>query len=433
MSAATDHVYRIGRTGWTHCHGLQAQSVSAWPRLAHSALVVLDRDDIFTDVWRFEGKAEYATALVEKRVRSQGLVEGAAHIVTHRLVKVPGGFQVYFSAVSLELWQQWAEWARSQVHHCMLMTAAGVLCHGVAPGSARLLLSQRRLMCFGHSEEGMVFDSTQALGSEPSAVANAAKVLTGNQRALLTRLGPAAVQWAPLWSVVPGDSALCLAAVQDVLGSAPKMLPVVTLDMRSQSVQTALAQLAHAAAGRHALNPLADHLAWRAESWVSAITLVTALTGVALVTAGMLVARQTDEQRLTGLRQRSELETLQSRITAVSALEAPEKLMPAADFSRLLDEGAHYDLMDFMALLKASAGADMRIHRIKLETGVQTRARVFRVDGIVAAGASASVTRWVSAMAGAGWSLKSIDPVNTAPGAFSYELVAAAAPAGGMK
>lgn len=433
MKATTEHIYRIGRTGWTHCHGHQAQPVAAWPRLAHSALVVLDMDDIFTDVWRFEGKAEYATALIEKRVRNQGLVEGAAHIVTHRLVKVPGGFQVYFSAVSLELWQQWAEWARGQVHHCMVMTAAGVLCHGVAAGSARLLLSQRRLMCFGHSEEGMVFDSTQALGSEPSAVANAAKVLTGNQRALLTRLGPGAVQWGPLWSVVPGDSAICLAAVQDVLGSAPKMLPVAQLDMQGQTVQTALAPLASAAAGRHALNSLAERVAWRAENWVSAITVVTALAGVALITAGMLVARQTDEQRLAGLRQRSDLENLQTRIAAVSTVEAPEKLMPAADFSRMLDEGARYDPMDFMALVKASAGSAIRIQRIKLDTGAQTRARVFRVDGTVTPGAAASVTRWVSALAGAGWSIKAVDPVSAAPGAFSYELVAVAVPAGDMK
>ena len=72
MSA--EHVYRVASSGWLHCHGHQVEEVPAWPRLTHSALVVLDMDDVYTDVWRFEGKTEYAAALVEKRVRTQGLV-----------------------------------------------------------------------------------------------------------------------------------------------------------------------------------------------------------------------------------------------------------------------------------------------------------------------------------------------------------------------
>ena len=40
MSA--EHVYRVASSGWLHCHGHQVEEVPAWPRLTHSALVVLD-------------------------------------------------------------------------------------------------------------------------------------------------------------------------------------------------------------------------------------------------------------------------------------------------------------------------------------------------------------------------------------------------------
>jgi len=163
-SVATEHVYRVSSTGWVHCHGNDAQDVPAWPTLQHSDLVVLDLDDIFTDVWRFEGKSEYAAALIEKRARTQGLVEGAAHIVMHRLLKVPGGFLAFFSAIPLELWQRCTQWAREQGDHCLLLTAAGLLSHGVGTDGGRILLSQRRLMYFAQTEEGLSFGSMQALG-----------------------------------------------------------------------------------------------------------------------------------------------------------------------------------------------------------------------------------------------------------------------------
>ncbi|MFN3437367.1 MAG: hypothetical protein ACK41V_06725 [Acidovorax sp.] len=432
MSA--EHVYRVANSGWLHCHGHQAQEVPAWPRLTHSALVVLDLDDVFTDVWRFEGKADYAPALIEKRVRTQGLVDGAAHVVVHRLVKLPGGFQVFFSAISLELWQRCTEWAKEQADHCLVMMAPGLLCHDVSSGNARLMLSQRRLLSFVHTEEGMVFGSTQALGSGQSAMASAAQVLTANQTALLTRLGADAVEWGTLWSTQAADVDTCLTALRSVLGGTPVVMPAQELALVGERVQTVMPALARQAAGRHALNPLVETVAWRAERWVAPITVVTALVGLVLAIVGVLVGQMAEQQRSAGLNQQSELTVLQDRIQAVSTVEAPQKLLPVAEFSRTLDEGARHDPVAFMALLKASAGNDIRIQRVRLEsaTGL-ARIRAFRVDGVIAPGASASVTRWVSAMTAAGWKLKAVDPTYTVPGAFSYELVATATAAGNVK
>ena len=432
MSA--EHVYRVANSGWLHCHGHQAQEVPAWPRLTHSALVVLDLDDVFTDVWRFEGKADYAPALIEKRVRTQGLVDGAAHVVVHRLVKLPGGFQVFFSAISLELWQRCTEWAKEQADHCLVMMAPGLLCHNVSSGNARLMLSQRRLLSFVHTEEGMGFGSTQALGSGPSAMASAAQVLTANQTALLTRLGADAVEWGTLWSTQAADVDTCLTTLRNVLGGTPVVMPAQELALVGERVQTVMPALARQAAGRHALNPFLETVAWRAERWVAPITVVTALVGLVLAIVGVLVGQMAEQQRSAGLNQQSELTVLQDRIQAVSTVETPQKLLPVAEFSRTLDEGARHDPVAFMALLKASAGNDIRIQRVRLESAAGlARVRAFRVDGVIAPGASASVTRWVSAMTAAGWKLKAVDPTYTVPGAFSYELVATATAAGNVK
>lgn len=432
MSA--EHVYRVASAGWLHCHDHRAEDIAPWPRLSHQALVVLDLDDVFTDVWRFEGKGEYAAALIEKRVRTQGLVDGAAHIVIHRLVKLPGGFQAFFSAISLELWQRCTQWADEQADHCLVLMAPGLLCHGVTSANARLLLSQRRLMCFAETEEGMVFGATQALGSGSSAMAGAAQVLVTNHSELLARLGPEAVEWGALWSTQVSDAENCLAALSGVLGGAPTVLAAEELTLAGERVQTVMPALAHQAAGRHALNPLAERVAWRAERWVAPITAVTALVGLVLAIAGVLVGQMADQQRTAGQGQRAELVALNERIQAVATVEAPQKLLPVAEFSRVLDEGARHDPVAFMALLKAASGKDVRIQRVHLEAPAgQARVRSFRVDGVMAPGASSAMTRWVSQLSAAGWSLKAVDPASTAPGAFSYELVAAATASGNPK
>ncbi len=427
MSVATEHVYRVSSAGWVHCHGNDAQDVPAWPTLQHSALVVLDLDDIFTDVWRFEGKSEYAAALIEKRARTQGLVEGAAHIVMHRLLKVPGGFQAFFSAIPLELWQRCTQWAREQGDHCLLLTAAGLLSHGVGTDGGRILLSQRRLMYFAQTEEGLSFGSMQALGGRESAMADAAQALLGRQQGLWTRLGADAVEYGVLWSVQPEDVEASLHAIQAVLGNAPVVLFAAELDAAGARVLTALPKLAHEGAGRHALNPLGERIAWRAERWVAPVTVVTALAGLVLIAAGALITQQTDGYRSAGQGERAQLETLQSRIQAVSAVETPRKLLPATELARQLDQGIRYNPMTFLLDLKEATGKDMRIQRVRLETEAQNRTRTFRVDGLAASGASYAVMRWVSHMTAAGWTLKALDPVGAAPGAFSYQLIAAGA------
>lgn len=427
---SVEHVYRVSHSGWVHCHGGQAIEVPAWPRLNHSALVVLDLDDAPTDVWRFEGKPEYASALIEKRVRTEGLVEGAAHIVIHRLVKVPRGFQAFFSAIPLDLWQRATQWAHEQSDHCLLLSVAGLLCHGVTVGRGRVMLSQRRLMCFAQTEAGMVFGTTQALGQGAETMASAVQVLISNHGEWLSRLGADAVDWVTLWSTQPDDVRTCLAALEGPLTRSPIAWPTAELEGVEPRVHTALPALARQAAGRHALNPLGERVAWQAERWVATLAVVTAVVGVGLVALGGVSVQLAGQQRSASAAAREELASLQARIQAVSTVETPQKLLPVAEFARQLDEGARHDPVAFLSVLKASTGPDIRIQRVRLEGGGLTRARAFRVEGVVALGASASVARWSAQMAAAGWAMKALDPTEATPGAFVYEMVAATTPSG---
>jgi Tfp pilus assembly protein PilN len=426
------HVYRIGDSGWQLCLGREVHEVPAWPRLRHPAVAVLDLDDIHTGVWRFDGKPEHAQALIEKRVRLEGLIEGQAHIVVHRLLRHPGGFQACFSAVPLEIWQRATAWAAEQPDHCLLVPGAGLLVHGVADGQGRALVSERRWQAYAQYEGGMAWVSVQGLGQGEAALDSAAQLMASQWRqALPLGVNPrveVGALWA--WATAGGDAAGVeggVQALQTVLGQVNR-LPTQVLAPVGEGglVHTGLVALAQAAAGAQAVNPGLALLAWRAERWVGALAAVTVLAGAGLVGLGLYARHEAGVQRQAAGALKSEFEQLQRRVQAVSELKPPARLLPVTEFARKLDDGDRYDPIALLAVLRRVTVPQIRIQRVHLETGAGAKARAYRVDGVVGLDTSAAVPEWVAALASAGWSVRAVDPVETGPGAFSYELVAKA-------
>jgi len=256
-------------------------------------------------------------------------------------------------------------------------------------------------------------------------LAGAAKALVTQHKELLQRMGEGAVQWATLWASEPNESGQCREAVQTVLGVAPVVIPAQQLSWSGAQVQSILPTLVQSATRLKILNPVVEQMAWRAERWVTPVASATALLGIALAMGGVGMFQLADQQRTQAMEQRVELQQMHQRIQAVSLIEMPRKLLPMADFSLVLDEGARHDPVAFMSLLKSVTGQDIRIHKVRMQTvPEQPRLRTFRVDGAAAIGASSALTRWVQQMSDAGWSLKAMDPTLALPGAFSYEVAA---------
>lgn len=423
-----DHIYRIGAQGWQAIHAGAWRDVPPWPKLPHPALVVLDLDEVTSEVWRFEGKPEYARALIEKRVRTEGLTEGNAHIVVHKLIKSPNGFQAFFSALDIDLWQRLSAWAGQQADHCMLMTSAGLLCSGLHPGQGRVLASDRQLSLFVLADAStMVYASALTMGQGLPALEGAAQLLAGNARDVWRGDSKLQLELSPLW--LPQQAA-ALATAAAAFAQASGVTPAVTAGVSCRGaggdIDTMLPTLAARAAAQQALNPGLARMAWRAETWVSAMAALTAVVGVGLVAVGLFADQVAQSQQRAAAASLRELQQLEKRIQAVSRVEASGHLAPVAEFAQRLDSGARNDPIDLLATLKAHAGSDVRIQRVKLEPGQAGQVRAYRVDGVAALEASGSVVRLVNALQAAGWTLKAIDPVDSATGAFSYELVAKA-------
>lgn len=425
------HVYRVGDSGWQLCLRREVHEVPAWPRLRHPAVVVLDLDDIHTGVWRFDGKPEHAPALIEKRVRLEGLIEGQAHIVVHRLLRHPGGFQACFSAVPLEIWQRATAWAAEQADHCLLVPGAGLLVHGVADGHGRALVSERRWQAYAQYEGGMVWVSVQGLGQGEAALDSAAQLMASQWRqALPLGINPR-VEVGALWAwAAPGGEAAGVQggvqAIQSILDLSAACLPLQVLAPvgGGTMVHTGLPTLAQAAASSQAVNPGVALLAWRAERWVEVLAAVTVLAGAGLVGLGLYARHEVGAQRQAAVALKHEFEQFQRRVQSVSELKPPARLLPVTVFASKLDDGDRYDPIALLAVLRRVTGPQIRIQRVHLEAGAGGKARAYRVDGLVGLDTPGAVPNWVAGLASAGWTVRAVDPVETGLGAFSYELVA---------
>ncbi|GAB4090409.1 PilN domain-containing protein [Hydrogenophaga soli] len=415
-------VLRVTEDGW-HMLDPQTgwQTLEASPRLSMATVVVLDFETSVTDVWRFDGKVEHARALIEKRVRTEGLVDGLAHVVVHRLQRYAGGFQAYFSAFSLEQWQQVSAWAQAQQDHCLLVHAAAVLCADLPAGQGRVLLSGRGMSVFLNGRSGMLYASVRSMDGDVMR-------LPGLARTLGLQVLPS-VDLLQVDQVGVGTGAVDREVpMHDVMEafSASSGLRARWLTPETAGVtggqQTVLPSLAVRAVDHHVLNPGLARMAWLAESWLGRLTVLVALIAVGLVGVGGYAHTQTRQLVAKDAAVQNELSALEKRVQKVGQLAPEPALLTVAEFARKLDEGVRQDPLHLLADLRKLTPPSIRIQQVKL-SAVGQQGKVFQINGWAEIGESTAVVHWVSSMGRVGWRFKAVDPVEGMAGAFAYEVL----------
>lgn len=101
---------------WYRCVGSQWQQLAAWEsnKELDLDLVVSDFSQATSDLQLLDVKPEYAAAVIEKRLRQEGAIDGAAHIIVHARQGVAGGTQMLFTGVPVDEWQQLNIWLEKQ-------------------------------------------------------------------------------------------------------------------------------------------------------------------------------------------------------------------------------------------------------------------------------------------------------------------------------
>ncbi len=420
---STDNLLIVTRDGWRQLRGGVLTEVAPWPVLDAPATVVTDFDEAALGSYRFDaGKPSYAAALIEKRARAEGLTDGAAHVIVHRARAVQGGLQTFHTVVPLELWQRMLEWASQQADHCIVLPLGALLCAGVGTGHARMLRAGRTLHFFGESKAGLHYQGTNAMGRGADDLQAAVRVLSGQTRAAIAHGIVHPVEWGSLWAADPQQD---VQAVQQWTALAD--VPAVPLPVSPAGTGSSAAPaLVRRAGVRAAVNPPVARLAWWSERLVPGIATLTGVLAVGLAALGFVVQGEARATRAGAVESQREAAALEARIAAVNSAAMPQDFAPVTDMARKLGDGARYDPVAMLALLRDSVDPGTRILRLRLEGGTSGSTEpAFQVDGVADTGSVASIGSLLTRLRAAGWTAQPVNTLDSAPGAFSYRLTAA--------
>ncbi|GAB3740691.1 hypothetical protein GCM10028794_25670 [Silanimonas algicola] len=173
---------------WLAFDGSVVAVLDARPRVERATIVLTDFDGAVSDVASLEGSPSHAVALIERRLRSDGLIDGDAKVLVHQVRTVGNGYQALYTAVPLDRWQQLFAWADQQDDHCLLVPVVALLWKRLRPGQGVVLHSGRKLVFLASLRSGPVYASALAFSDSRADLAMTVAAL-GERAGMLLSAG----------------------------------------------------------------------------------------------------------------------------------------------------------------------------------------------------------------------------------------------------
>lgn len=184
---------------WLSFEGDRVTALDSRPRIDRPTVVITDFDGAISDVTSLEGSPSHAMALIERRLRADGLLDGDSKVLIHKLRTVGNGYQALFTAVPLDRWQPIFAWAENQSDHCLLVPTIALLWKRLKPGHGVVLHSGRKVVFLAALRNSVVYSSALAFSDSPSDLAMTVSALGDRAGTLLSAddgvLEPLAVEW----------------------------------------------------------------------------------------------------------------------------------------------------------------------------------------------------------------------------------------------
>jgi hypothetical protein len=112
---------------WYSCHGDNWSMATEPPALSPKSRVLSDFENAPCGVTAVDAQPDFAAAVIEKKLRTEGLVDGEAHVLTHRMIRAGGGSRVLYTAVPISNWQATFTWLERQPSVGLLFSVESTL------------------------------------------------------------------------------------------------------------------------------------------------------------------------------------------------------------------------------------------------------------------------------------------------------------------
>ena len=405
------------------------QVSSEKPALLPQTRILSDFDNAPSGVMAVDAQPDFAAAVIEKHLRSEGLIDGEAHVLAHRIIAAGGGSRVLYTAVPVAVWQDIFTWLQQQPSVGLLYCVDAAMLALAQRHDAVLCRSGRQFRFLVSKPGTLIYLTTTAFSDDPDDIDTALLNLIDQARTQwLPRNEKMAVFWCDLLAPDPDDGARVHAIVHRRLGVKVEQAPVSCFATPSGEMRTAAPAMMQALSWRAATNSWIDRIAAAAERFSLPIAGVTAACGIGLMLVAGLWVMQTLQLQAQETRMREEIASIASRNAGLDV--APATLLARhAETLVFLDAlagaAASPDLLGFLGSVRKASDQRLRIMRVRLLTGEGAQGG-FRVDGVLVndAGSERALSGFLAALRAEGYQVRAEDPgyQTQQPGFFSYSV-----------
>jgi hypothetical protein len=416
---------------WLLFAGNTVRIVPEYPRLDVPAIVVTDFGGAHCGVAPVGARSGYAEALIGRRLRDEGLIDGEAKVVIHHSVKASGDFQAFYTAVPIDAWQRMQSWARAQEESCLLVPQAAAMHRLLSRGDNGVLFRHgRNIALLFRKKRGLIHSSVLSLGDGAEDLLAAVKTLAG--RLLDQSFDPARFMARSVWYSLlepgesdDGDAALC-AAFSEAAGLRAARAPLGAYRGADGDYRVAMTALRSVLSERIAVNPGAARFDHFAEKWLPQAAWCAGLAALAFTAGGVMSLWQTNEAEARTAQRREEARAIAQRAQGGSGITVPgQDFYMTRDLVDLI-AGAQsgLDPYSFLRQLRAASGEKVKLLRVSMGKDGQE----IVVEGWVdqTGGDDTPLAGFVTQLRRLGFSLEAIDvpaAANTRrTGLFAYRL-----------
>lgn len=370
------------------------------PRLEGPAWLFSDFEGGNSGVMSLEGSSAHAVALIEKRLRADGLIDGEAKILIHKNRSMGAGYQTLFTAVPLDIWQQTYAWAEAQPDHCLVVPITSLMWRALKSGEGLIVHSGRQMSVLALRKHDIIYRASMAYSEEASDLSMTASALAQQVAGDLSRndeeVDSLQFRWCSLFiaPTEPGQAPTNQSLAEIFAahtGCQVTQVPMqVYRDEQGQSWSSGIAWMHSQASSRDAVNPLSSRAAYLAE-W--ALPLASAASLIIAIALGTLGTRWTlnahdANQRSDSINQEITQLEEQTRVLSGKA-SMPTGFDAALQFvnkAKSLTEGL--DPVTGLESVRRAAQDEVRVLRVRVEQpapgqSTPTTSRTLRVDGMV--------------------------------------------------
>jgi hypothetical protein len=136
---------------WYLLQGVQLSKIDKPETLTGTELILTDFNDAVFGLENVSGPVEHAAALIEKRLRDIGMLDGPSKVIVHNTQKIGDITSVLFTAIPAESYAKYFQLVNNQKDHCLVVPLLSVLSKQVEGYTASS--KQAKAFVFHHDRE----------------------------------------------------------------------------------------------------------------------------------------------------------------------------------------------------------------------------------------------------------------------------------------